>query len=482
MINPKRELFRWGPIDSKIVYTAFTEFLADFGKHLSPGWPDIIGYFKENKIWFICDYENLRKNGLVLFKNEIMNEEKTKEYYHLWLKTATKIVELQEEIENLSTLSDKQLSELFENWYNNYSKFWIYGSLPEVANWGGEMLLKDKLMETNKENFLEIFESLSSPEYLSFYQKEEFDLLKLKQIKNPELLDKKLKEHQKNYHWLRNSYGHAEVLSVSYFREELSKFAEEKAKEKIKEIQELSEKTREKKKEIIKKYKISKEIENIAKRLSYSIWWQDFRKKYIFMAIAEMEKFVIEVSRKFNIEKEELYQYFGRDLGDIIKTGKKVKNALDRKKGCMEYYHEEKEMERFDYEKSNEIIKPFLEIEVDENLEEIKGLPVSRGKVRGKVKIIFSPLKMTKMNFGDILVAPMTSPDFIIAMKKAAGIITDVGGMTSHAAIVSREMKKPCIVGTKIATKVLKDNDLIEIDANTGIVKILERANPSNPI
>lgn len=474
MINPNRELFRWGPIDSKIVYTAFTEFLGDFGKYLSPGWPDIIGYFKKNKIWFICDYKNLRKNGLVLFKNIIMDEIKTKKYYDLWLETAEKIVNLQDEIENLSNLSDKQLSDLFENWYSNYAKFWIYGSLPEVANWGGEMLLKDKLMETNKENFLEIFESLSSPEYLSFYQTEELDLLKLKEIKNSELLNKKLEEHQQKYYWLRNSYGHAEVLSVSYFREELSKFTEEKAKEKIKEIQELSEKTREKKKKIIEKYKISKEIENIAKRLSYSIWWQDFRKKFIFMAIAEIEKFVIEVSRKYGINKEELYQYSARDLGDLIKTGKRVKNALDRKKGCMEYYYEKKEMKRFDHEKANEIMKPFLEIEIDKDLNEIKGLPVSRGKVKGKVKIILSPLKMTKMNFGDILVAPMTSPDFIVAMKKSAGIITDEGGISCHAAIISRELGIPCIIGTRNATQILKDNDVVEVDADKGIIKILK--------
>ncbi len=59
-------------------------------------------------------------------------------------------------------------------------------------------------------------------------------------------------------------------------------------------------------------------------------------------------------------------------------------------------------------------------------------------------------------------------------MSKAAAVITDEGGLLCHAAIVSREMKKPCIVGTKIATKVLKDNDIIEVDANLGTIKKLE--------
>ncbi len=82
---------------------------------------------------------------------------------------------------------------------------------------------------------------------------------------------------------------------------------------------------------------------------------------------------------------------------------------------------------------------------------------------------------MKKMNKGDILVSIATNPDIVPAMKKAAAIITEQGGITSHAAIVSREFNTPCIIGTKIATKVLHDGDLVEVDADKGIVKIIKR-------
>ena len=78
------------------------------------------------------------------------------------------------------------------------------------------------------------------------------------------------------------------------------------------------------------------------------------------------------------------------------------------------------------------------------------------------------------MKDNEILVSPMTVPDYLPAMKKAKAIITDEGGITCHAAIVSRELGIPCIVGTKIATQVLKDGDRVEVDANKGIVKILK--------
>jgi len=76
-----------------------------------------------------------------------------------------------------------------------------------------------------------------------------------------------------------------------------------------------------------------------------------------------------------------------------------------------------------------------------------------------------------------IMIASMTRPDFIIAIKRAVAIVTDEGGVACHASIIAREMNKPCIIGTKIATKAIKDGDLIEVDAEKGIVKVIEKAN-----
>ena len=80
---------------------------------------------------------------------------------------------------------------------------------------------------------------------------------------------------------------------------------------------------------------------------------------------------------------------------------------------------------------------------------------------------------MEHMQKGEIIVSSMTRPEMVVAMKKAAAIITDEGGITSHAAIVSRELGIPCILGTKIATKVFKNGDIAEVDANNGIVRKL---------
>lgn len=107
------------------------------------------------------------------------------------------------------------------------------------------------------------------------------------------------------------------------------------------------------------------------------------------------------------------------------------------------------------------------------NKKEIKGATGYPGKIRGKVKIILDPNKSANFKKGDVLVTGMTRPEYLHLILKASAIVTDAGGILCHAAISARELKKPCIIGTKNATNILKDNDIVEIDANNGIIKIL---------
>ncbi len=90
---------------------------------------------------------------------------------------------------------------------------------------------------------------------------------------------------------------------------------------------------------------------------------------------------------------------------------------------------------------------------------------------RGKARIIRTIHDIPKVKKGEVLIAYMTRPEFMPAMQKAVAFVTNEGGITSHAAIVSRELNKPCIIGTKIATEVFTDGDKVEVDANKGVVR-----------
>ena len=117
-------------------------------------------------------------------------------------------------------------------------------------------------------------------------------------------------------------------------------------------------------------------------------------------------------------------------------------------------------------------LTPKWEQEIAELVGEVvaEGVAASRGVAWGPVKIISSTAEIAKVQKGDVLVAKMTNPDLAPAMTRAAAIVTDEGGLTSHAAIVSREMGIPCVVATSNATKVLKDGHIVTVDGFRGRV------------
>ncbi len=101
----------------------------------------------------------------------------------------------------------------------------------------------------------------------------------------------------------------------------------------------------------------------------------------------------------------------------------------------------------------------------------IVGMGISGCKIKGTVRLIAGSGEFSKMQPGDIIVTKMTSVDFVPLFEKAAGIITDEGGVTCHAAVISRELNKTCVIGTKVATSVLKDGDIVLIDGENGVIE-----------
>ena len=159
---------------------------------------------------------------------------------------------------------------------------------------------------------------------------------------------------------------------------------------------------------------------------------------------------------------DELDQFFSSN------TLPKKETLKERFMGCAIYFDKNGKYQLFSGEHYRNLITRITD---NSKRAELKGMAAYPGIVRGKVKIVMDPKKCKDFPLGTILVAGMTRPEYLSLMKKSAASITDAGGLLSHAAIVARELKKPCVVGTEIATKVLKDGDLVEVDATRGIIK-----------
>lgn len=115
-----------------------------------------------------------------------------------------------------------------------------------------------------------------------------------------------------------------------------------------------------------------------------------------------------------------------------------------------------------------------IQSSIDKN-QEIKGTIAYRGIANGKVVKVFGKADLLNVGKGDILMARTTMPDYTPAMERAAAFVTEEGGVTSHAAIIARELKKPCLVGTKNCMHLINEGDEVEVDANKGIIRMLKK-------
>ncbi|MCD4694394.1 hypothetical protein K8R62_03485, partial [bacterium] len=230
------------------------------------------------------------------------------------------------------------------------------------------------------------------------------------------------------------------------------------------------------KQELIRKLRLKSEEKIVIDNLSLLTYTKDLRNSaddYIHYCF---DNFYQELGKRFKLKIKFIKYLWPHEIKDLL---------INDKKYTSQYFQEKLEFCLADnrsgekylvgasgrkYKK--EVIRPFNKEVVKGRV--IKGAIASTGKVKGKVKMVYSYKDVGKVKEGDILVAYMTSPKFMFAILKSAAIITDDGGLTCHAAIISRELKKPCIIGTKIATQVLKDGDLVEVDADKGIVKIIK--------
>jgi len=204
-------------------------------------------------------------------------------------------------------------------------------------------------------------------------------------------------------------------------------------------------------------------------------WRDDTRRKYAFLWSFLFSR----IAERYEITHHDLGFFTYQEIEEILKKDNLNRKVLEQRKkhACILNYDEGRtEVIIIDREIPEKYYDIINEVENKDKTFIIKGLPAQKGKVKGPVKIVRSYHDIKKVEEGDILVANTTHPTYLPAMHKAAAFVTNEGGMLSHAAIISREMKKPCIVNTKNATKILKTNDLVEVNADKGIVKILKKA------
>lgn len=385
---------------------------------------------------------------------------------------------------NLSTMSDKQLLVAWKQYYKLAIRRLSSTGIIDHFSLGTDSLInemvKEELRALSKgkqwkdSEFSGIFAIATAPVHQSFINQAEIDLLKIATKQSKETID----EYQKRYFWTKNNYVSSNILSVKHFQQDIQAWKKSKKdlKKEIDNLQNTPKRNLGAKKQLLKLYKFSALLKTLLKMSEDFTMWQDDRKRATYFHIYMGSAFLQEIGKRKGYTLDQLKYTTGFELESLFTNGNPSPKELDNRKSGSVFVATPKGFyvgTGPDVEKTRQVM---WGEKVEQDIKDFRGLTASLGKVMGRVRIIKSVDEIGKIIKGEILVAVMTRPDYVPAMKKAAAIVTNEGGVTSHAAIVSRELGIPCIIGTKIATEVLHDGDLIEVNANHGKVSILEKA------
>ena len=261
-----------------------------------------------------------------------------------------------------------------------------------------------------------------------------------------------IEKHLKKYAWIKTGYNMISSYTEKDIAEELSKEIH---------TSNFSQEIPSRFADLIIGLQVGIYLRTRMKELSQQLWFA-------------VEELGIYMAKTIGIARDDFYQLLFQEAVESYVAEKCLVSSVEIRNRCTGFVagYINGEFVLLAGESAVELNK-YFDGDIQGDVNEIKGKVACKGVVKGRVRVILSKEDFFKFEQGEILVAPSTTPDYILLMKKASAIVTNEGGLSSHAAIVSRELGVPCVIGTKIATKVLKDGMMVEVDANKGIVRII---------
>ena len=340
---------------------------------------------------------------------------------------------------SFSNLTDKELYGLLQQFFDKLvelgNQLFISFTYVESVSKIFEALIQQKLPPNKLTEAVEVYSVPSKK--ASVHKIAEYFLQEKDQKKRIHYI-------QQNFPWLNSKDPFTQPVTQEWIMEYVDSFVPEKEK---------------------KSKKLGLEDDPLIEMYQELLYIKDKRDEYRREGFYYILPLLQEISRRANISVP--------DLGYILP-------AEIRSSNCIPLIEQRKQGYTVEL-KNDLIIKAGKEAKfrTEENVEigtSIKGTCGAPGKVKGIIQKIRKKEEISLFKRGNILVATTTDPSHISAMHKATAFITDEGGITCHAAIVARELQKPCLVGTKNAMKVLQDGDFVEVNATTGTITILQKA------
>lgn len=398
---------------------------------------------------------------------------------------------------NFENKNNKKINSLYQSYVKENTDLYTYGLILPLLDFQNKTFLSDELNNILKKRKGEkYFQVLTTPLRETFNKKQEVDLFKiLSEIKkNNKLFNKFEKlnsneiieeiklnyrriyylidQHTKRYCWVNYVYE-GPAVGHSYFVDLIKDIIIRKIDLKKALINNKRDKKIliKKQKDIIKKLKVNSYEKQIIDLARDAVFFKAYRRELQSCSYYYMESLLKEIAVRTNLSLKQIRMMRPEEMAQALLKNRINVNIINERIKLV-IYHRFGGQNCITGTKAGKFVKEMIKKEkIIKKYKTLFGSVAFGGRVKGRVKIINAPSEMFKMKCNDILVSASTNPNLMPAIRQAAAIVTDEGGLTCHAAIVAREFKIPCIVGTKIATEVLKDEELIEVDAMNGVIK-----------
>ena len=279
------------------------------------------------------------------------------------------------------------------------------------------------------------------------------------------------------FSWTGFRFFEGRQKTIQDYAARLEEIDAKQARQDLSRLQDEQTRALERKKRLLKRLKLSKTQRMAVEHGSETVYLRTHRLDLINFSAMSLDPLVQEICTRLGITRSELIHLTPGEIAGSLRQNKLVIPRTlisQRKKGYAIQVNQLQEVEVLvgkDMEKARHEDFPRAASHM------VRGISAFSGKVQGRVVVAHGYGEGKKLLAkGDILVTHMTTPDWVSVMERAAAIITDIGGLTSHSAVVARELGIPCIVGTGNATAMLRGGDWVEVDAGKGIVRILKKA------
>lgn len=473
------------PID-QVLRSLFSGLETYFGRGIN----HLMGYFEGDTMFWYYEANDLYKLGQHII--ERFSDQKFLEKFFMdTYSKASEAIELTK-IE-VHKLNDNELKELFFKNVNltheNYVLFWSIDGLDEALMIDTTKIIKDIMKKKLGDKFTEseftmAYSTMMSPSKLSYLNEERIMALEIARDVKKGLLEENSKEYQARvltiidkFWWTNLGWAKGSPKSIGYVTRDINEIlGSDLIPEKELSIAKNYAKNTAKNKDLAeKKYEFSKnsDLTRLLSLFDRFVEYHDFRKEVQMKTNFWEHKLIDEIAKRYKVPSYLLAWASVDEISMLLEKGKINDEELNQRRYNFFYTYSNGKTETFSGKAASRRHNEIFNLEVGES-RDIQGVSASAGTAIGEAYVAITVANALEIPKGKILVTGMTTPDFVPAMRKAAAIVTDEGGITCHAAIISRELGIPCIVGTKYATRMIRSGDKIEVRANHGVIRILE--------